>query len=114
MRLRSQSARTLLYEEVVEELYRLIDEKHIQPGGKLPPERELIEQLKVSRNVLREAFHVLETRGVIVSHQGKGRFLREQPGHGSEKRTESLSKNLERYSMLEAYEVRQVLEVKGV
>ena len=51
MRLRSQSARTLLYEEVVEELYRLIDEKHIQPGGKLPPERELIEQLKVSRNV---------------------------------------------------------------
>lgn len=46
MRLRSQSARTLLYEEVVEELYRLIDEKHIQPGGKLPPERELIEQLK--------------------------------------------------------------------
>lgn len=34
MRLRSQSARTLLYEEVVEELYRLIDEKHIQPGGK--------------------------------------------------------------------------------
>ena len=76
MRLRSQSARTLLYEEVVEELYRLIDEKHIQPGGKLPPERELIEQLKVSRNVLREAFHVLETRGVIVSHQGKGRFLR--------------------------------------
>ena len=53
MRLRSQSARTLLYEEVVEELYRLIDEKHIQPGGKLPPERELIEQLKVSRNVLR-------------------------------------------------------------
>ena len=114
MRLRSQSARTLLYEEVVEELYRLIDEKHIQPGGKLPPERELIEQLKVSRNVLREAFHVLETRGVIVSHQGKGRFLREQPGHGSEKRTESLSKNLERYSMLEAYEVRQVLEIKGV
>ena len=114
MRLRSQSARTLLYEEVVEELYRLIDEKHIQPGGKLPPERELIEQLKVSRNVLREAFHVLETIGVIVSHQGKGRFLREQPGHGSEKRTESLSKNLERYSMLEAYEVRQVLEVKGV
>lgn len=114
MRLRSQSARTLLYEEVVEELYRLIDEKHIQPGGKLPPERELIEQLKVSRNVLREAFHVLETRGVIVSYQGKGRFLREQPGHGSEKRTESLSKNLERYSMLEAYEVRQVLEVKGV
>lgn len=76
MRLRSQSARTLLYEEVVEELYRLIDEKHIQPGGKLPPERELIEQLKVSRNVLREAFHVLETRGVIGFPPGKRKILK--------------------------------------
>ena len=111
MRLRSQSARTLLYEEVVEELYRLIDEKHIQPGGKLPPERELIEQLKVSRNVLREAFHE-PVSGYPSSGSGSPGCI--QPGHGSEKRTESLSKNLERYSMLEAYEVRQVLEVKGV
>ena len=114
MRLRNQSARTLLYEEVVEKLYRLIDERKIQPGEQLPPERELIEELNVSRNGLREAFHVLESRGVIVSHQGKGRFLRQQPGKGSGTRSESLSKNLERYSMLEAYEVRQVLEVKGV
>ena len=52
MKLRSQSARTLLYEEVVEELYRLIDEKHIQPGGKLPPERELIEQLKKTYTIV--------------------------------------------------------------
>ena len=66
MRLRNQSARTLLYEEVVEKLYRLIDERKIQPGEQLPPERELIEELNVSRNVLREAFHVLESRGVIV------------------------------------------------
>lgn len=114
MRLKNRSARTLLYEEVVEDLYRLIDEKKIKPGEQLPPERELIEQLNVSRNVLREAFHVLESRGVIVSHQGRGRFLRQQPGKGMGTGTESMSKNLERHSMLEAYEVRQVLEVKAV
>ena len=66
------------------------------------------------RQVLREAFHVLESRGVIVSHQGKGRFLRESPISGKEKRYDSLSKNLECYSMIEAYEVRQALEEKAV
>lgn len=114
MRMNTRSARTLLYQEVVEDLYRIIDQENIQPGEKLPPERELIEQLNVSRNVLREAFHVLETRGVINSYQGKGRFLREQPKSDGEVRYDSLSKNLERYSMIEAYEVRQTLEVKGI
>ena len=112
MEIGNRAARTLLYEEVVKDLYQLIDEEHLKPGDKLPPERELMEQLDVSRNVLREAFRVLESRGVIVSHQGKGRFLRTQSQLSES--TESLSKNLERCSMMEAYEVRQVLEVKGV
>lgn len=114
MRISNRATRTLLYEEVVEDLYKFIDRKNLKPGDKLPAERELIEKLNVSRNVLREAFHVLENRGIIVSHQGKGRYLREQPAAGDGARYDSLSKNLERYSMLEAYEVRQALEVKGV
>ena len=112
MEIENRAARTLLYEEVVKDLYRLIDEEQLKAGDKLPPERVLMEQLDVSRNVLREAFRVLESRGVIISHQGKGRFLRKQ-SHLSES-TESLSRNLERCSMMEAYEVRQLLEVKGV
>ena len=108
----NRAARTLLYEEVVKDLYQMIDDEHLKPGDKMPPERELMEQLDVSRNVLREAFRVLESRGVIVSHQGKGRFLRKQSQLiGS---TDSLSKNLERCSIIEAYEVRQPLEVRGV
>ena len=108
----NRAARTLLYEEVVKDLYQMIHDEHLKPGDKMPPERELMEQLDVSRNVLREAFRVLESRGVIVSHQGKGRFLRKQSQLiGS---TDSLSKNLERCSMIEAYEVRQPLEVRGV
>ena len=108
----NRAARTLLYEEVVKDLYQMIDDEHLKPGDKMPPERELMEQLDVSRNVLREAFRVLESRGVIVSHQGKGRFLRKQSQLSGS--TDSLSKNLERCSMIEAYEVRQPLEVRGV
>ena len=71
--------RPLLYQEVVNALYNIIDEQQIQPGAQLPSERELIERLGVSRNVLREAFHVLEQRGIILSKQGRGRFLRSVP-----------------------------------
>ena len=114
MKIGKRPARILLYEQVVEDLCLLIDRGDFEPGDQLPSERELFEKLNVSRNVLREAFHVLESRGVIVSHQGKGRFLRESPISGKEKRYDSLSKNLECYSMIEAYEVRQALEEKAV
>lgn len=108
-------SKTLLYEDVVNALYKLIDSSDIKPGDKMPSERELTESLGISRNVLREAFHVLENRGIVVSSQGKGRFLRTFPIMGnSENQYDSLSKNLEKCSMLEVYEVRQVLETKAM
>ncbi len=108
------SNRPLLYEEVVAELYKLIDREQIMPGNKFPCERELVQQWDISRNVLREAFHVLEDRGIIISRQGKGRFLRVLPDWENTRKNENLSKNLERYSLLEVYETRQVLEVKVI
>lgn len=107
--------RPLLYQEVVTALYQIIDEQKIQPGEQFPSERELIDRLGVSRNVLREAFHVMEQRGVIISKQGRGRFLRSLPKNGLyQDKYLQMSKNLERYSLREAYEVRQVLEEKAM
>ena len=56
MNFSSRISRPLLYQEVVSALYQIIDEQKIQPSAQLPSERELIERLGVSRNVLREAF----------------------------------------------------------
>ena len=115
MNLSSRINRPLLYQEVVNALYQIIDEQKLQPGAQFPSERELITRLGVSRNVLREAFHVLEQRGIIVSQQGKGRFLRSLPSNGTQQEKYSqMSKNLERYSLREAYEVRQILEEKAM
>src|SRR5699024_10093349 len=75
----SRLNRRLLYQDVVCALYQSSDEQNIQPGAQLPSERELIARLGVSRNVLREAFHVMEQRGIIISQQGRGRFLRSLP-----------------------------------
>ncbi len=106
--------RPLLYEEVVMELYRIIDQGEVKLGEQFPSERELVDRWNISRNVLREAFHVLEDRGLVTSQQGKGRFLRALPDDSSLSQKESLSKNLERYSLVEIYQTRQCLESKAV
>jgi GntR family transcriptional regulator, transcriptional repressor for pyruvate dehydrogenase complex len=66
-----------LYETVVRQILDLISRGEIAPGATLPPERDLADRLGVSRNVLREAFRVLEVRGIVRSRQGGGRYVRD-------------------------------------
>jgi len=100
-----------LYESVIEQIMDLVKNKKLKPGDKLPPERELAEKLSISRNSLREAFRVLESRGLIKSKPGGGRFIREirENGHNN---TENIILSLEKSSILELLEAREIFEVK--
>jgi DNA-binding GntR family transcriptional regulator len=46
-----------------------------RPGDRLPPEKELAEELGVSRGTLRLALERLESNGEIVRRQGSGTFV---------------------------------------
>lgn len=52
-----------LYEEIVDQILQLIHSGELKPGDRLPPERELAEQLNVSRTAIREAMRALESMG---------------------------------------------------
>lgn len=54
---------------------RLISEGTLEPGGRLPAERELAVSFGVSRNSLRQALKVLEIIGVISQRVGDGTYL---------------------------------------
>ena len=74
--------RSRLSKQITVQLCRMIGQGQLQPGDRLPPERELAELLGVSRSSLREALHVLEMAGIVTIRQGGGTFVRELAGDG--------------------------------
>jgi len=100
-----------LYESVIEQIMDLIKNDKLKPGDKLPPERELAEKLSISRGSLREAFRVLESRGLIKSQAGGGRYVREIRKNGYSN-TKNIILSLEKSSILELLEAREIFEVK--
>lgn len=56
-------------------LEELILDGTLQPGDKVPSERQLTQRLKVSRPTIREALKNLRGRGVIETRHGQGSFV---------------------------------------
>lgn len=68
---------TKVYEQVIEQIEGMITNGILKKGDRLPSERELVEQLGISRASIREALRSLEIIGLIESKQGEGNFIRE-------------------------------------
>ncbi len=71
-----------LYQTLVERIARLIEEGAYPPGSRLPGERELAEQFKVSRVTVREAEIALQALGLIDIRTGSGVYVLEAGGQG--------------------------------
>jgi GntR family transcriptional repressor for pyruvate dehydrogenase complex len=57
-------------EEIISQLKQSILVGHFKPGDKLPAERDLAEEFRVSRVAIREALRALENAGFITTRQG--------------------------------------------
>ncbi len=62
-------------EQAISKIYELVKENNLKVGDKLPPERELVKILEISRSSLREAIRALEMIGVINVTQGRGMVI---------------------------------------
>ena len=72
------------FEETVERLGTAIRLGLLSPGARLPPERDLAEQLSISRSTLRQALTTLVQSGHLISLRGRagGTFVAESPPMG--------------------------------
>jgi GntR family transcriptional repressor for pyruvate dehydrogenase complex len=97
-------------EQVVRHIAKLIEEGRLKPGDRLAAERELAQELGVSRPTVRAGLHALAAMGVIESRQGAGTFITDGPprlGAGPL----SFLAALHGFKREEIFEARKVLEV---
>ncbi len=66
---------------IVEQIENSIKRGELLPNSKLPSERELARIFEVSRSSVREALNILQAKGLIVSTQGEGTFVRPFTDH---------------------------------
>jgi DNA-binding FadR family transcriptional regulator len=69
------------FEETVERLGTAIRLGVLPPGMRLPPERDLADELGISRSTLRQALTTLVQSGHLISRRGRsgGTFVAEEP-----------------------------------
>jgi GntR family transcriptional repressor for pyruvate dehydrogenase complex len=68
--------RSRLSNQIVLQLCDLIREGRLRPSDRLPPERQLADQMQVSRTSVREALRTMEMAGLVESHHGGGTYVR--------------------------------------
>jgi GntR family transcriptional repressor for pyruvate dehydrogenase complex len=105
--------RVRLYENAVEQIQSLILRHRYEPGDRLPPERALAEQLKISRPSLREALRILSVMGLIEIRVGDGIYVKEVsflPYIESVNLSISSRLQVEKDSFLKLWQARKILE----
>lgn len=83
-------------------------QKKFLPGDKLPNEKDLAEEMKVSRTTVREAVQYLITQGVLEIRRGKGTYVVEASQAAEEFGFDSLK--VMHVKIRDLYELRIMLE----
>jgi len=102
----SNSHRTM---QVVNHVRSLIENGTLQPGDKIPPEREFARTLKISRASLRTGIGYLAAMGVMKIRHGVGTFVADGPPDFG-KASLSLMGALHRFQTWQMFEARIILE----
>jgi DNA-binding FadR family transcriptional regulator len=95
------------YERVVEQIEEAVLSGRLQPGSRLPSERDLMTQFGVSRSTVREALRVLQSNGMVQSRAGDPRGPEVLPPSSS-----SLQKSMSRLARASSMSLAELLQFR--
>ena len=72
--------RKQLYEQLIDNIRKLILSGEIGPGEKLPSVRALAKELSINPNTIQKAYNELERQGVILTLPGRGSVVLAETG----------------------------------
>lgn len=101
------------YQQIIDQIQGMIMDGTFKNGDKLPPERQITEQLGVSRSSLREALKALEVLGLIESKHGGGSYITNNIGTAILKSI-SIDFRLNGGTVNDILELRYALELEAV
>jgi GntR family transcriptional regulator, transcriptional repressor for pyruvate dehydrogenase complex len=108
-RLKTEEPNTHRTMHVVNHIRALIENGTLQPGDKIPPEREFARTLKISRASLRTGIGYLAAMGVMKIRHGVGTFVADGPPEFG-KASLSLMGALHGFQSWQMFEARIILE----
>lgn len=103
--------RVYRFRDIADKIQNLITQGRILPGERLPAERQLAADLRVSRASVREAFRVLEQKGLVEIRLGKkGGAYVQPPSHGQLSEGIDILLRFDRLSLDQVAEFREAIE----
>lgn len=102
--------RNTIVDDIAEDLRALILSGQLQPGQFLDSQKVMAERYGVGLSTLRESIQVLEAVGLVVSHPGKGTWVRSDALKAVFNPTE-VKTRLGELNAQQVYEARSVIEV---
>jgi GntR family transcriptional repressor for pyruvate dehydrogenase complex len=99
-----------LYEQIVQQIEDSVLKGTLKPGDQLPAERELAQQLGVSRTAVREAVKTLREKGLVEAYSGRGTFITDGTSQAARQSFDLMIKLGQQEGSPQLAELRLILE----
>ena len=107
--MKAETLDTQLAQQVISHIRAKIEDGTLQPGDKIPPEREFAKSLKISRASLRTGIGYLAAIGVMKVRHGVGTFVADGPAEFGKSSIDLLGA-LHGFKSWHMFEARKLLE----
>lgn len=89
-------SRVPIYEQITENVKRLIIQGVLLPEEKLPSVRNFAQELTINPNTIQKAYRELEREGYVISRPGKGSFVNDMTETMNREHIKTLTGEVER------------------